>query len=48
MLRRPKGDGYTLATGAPATDSAATVRVEVQAAAALVWAETDSLASSSR
>ncbi len=48
MLRPHRGDGYTFATGAPATDSAATVRVEVQAAAALVWAETDSLASSSR
>ena len=48
MLRRPQGDGYSFATAAPATDSAATVRVEVQAAAELVWAETDFLAWSSR
>ena len=33
---------------AMATDSAATVRVEVRGAAELVWAETDSVAWSSR
>ena len=48
MLRRPQGDATVSLSAAPATDSAATVRVEVQAAAELVWAETDSLAWSSR
>src|SRR6266850_4754704 len=48
MTRRPRGDGYTFATGVSAVDSAATVRVEVQGAAELVWAETDSLAWRSR
>ena len=38
----------TVSLPAPATDSAATVRVEVRGAAELVWAEADSLAWSSR
>jgi len=46
MLRRPQGDGYSFARAA--TDSAATVRVEVQGPAEMVEAETDFLAWNSR
>ena len=49
MPSRPEATATVSLPAAPATDSAARVRVEeVQAAAELVWAEMDSLAWSFR
>ena len=48
MPRRPQGEATVSLPAALATDSAARVQVEVQAAAELAWAETDFLAWNSR
>ena len=48
MPSRPEATATVSLPAAPATDSAARVRVEVQAAAELAWADTDFLAWNSR